>query len=73
MALEYLKYFYRYARLIGVFRLLILDNYNNHAIFRFKKLAYEYKIILLYLPVYTTHRLQLLDIGIFRPQAEFYI
>ncbi len=73
IALEYFKYFYKYVRPIGVFRLLILDGYGNHAIFRFKELAYEYKIILLYLPAHTTHRLQLLDIGIFRPQAEFYI
>ncbi len=66
MALEYLKHFYRYARPIEVFRLLILDGYGSHAIFRFKKLAYEYKIILLYLPAHTTYKLQLLDINIFR-------
>ncbi len=65
MALEYLKHFYKYARPIGVFRLLILDSYGSHAIFRFKELAHEYKIILLYLPAHTTHRLQLLDVGIF--------
>ena len=52
MALEYLKYFYRYARPIGVFRLLILDGYGSHSTFRFKELAHEYKIILLYLPAH---------------------
>jgi hypothetical protein len=57
IALKYLKYFHKHARPIGVFRLLILDSYNSHATFRFKKLAYEYKIILLYLPAHTTHRL----------------
>jgi len=57
MALKYFKYFYRYVRPIGAFRLLILDNYGSHATFRFKKLAYEYKIILLYLPAYTIYRL----------------
>ncbi len=66
IALKYLKYFYRYTRSIGIFRLLILDGYSNHAIFRFKKLAYEYKIILLYLPTYTIYRLQLLNIYIFK-------
>jgi hypothetical protein len=65
MALKYLKHFYRYTRPIEVFRLLILDGYDNHAIFRFKELAYEYKIILLYLFAHTTHKLQSLDVGIF--------
>jgi hypothetical protein len=72
MALEYFKYFYRHTRPIGIFRLLILDGYGNHATFRFKKLAHEYKIILLYLPAHITHKLQPLDVGIFRPQSGFY-
>src|SRR6266498_878648 len=47
MALEYLKRFYRHARPIGAFRLLILNGHGSHATFRFKELAHEYKIILL--------------------------
>jgi hypothetical protein len=65
IVLEYFKHFYRYARPIGVYRLLILDGYGSHAIFRFKKFAHKYKIILLYLLTHTTHRLQPLDVGIF--------
>jgi hypothetical protein len=72
MALEYLKHFHRHARPIGVYRLLILDGHSSHATFRFKELAHEYKIILLYLPAHTTHRLQSLDVGIFGPQSGFY-
>jgi hypothetical protein len=72
MALKYLKHFHRHARPIGVFRLLILDGHSSHAIFRFKELAHEYKIILLYLPAHITHRLQPLDVGIFKPQSDFY-
>jgi hypothetical protein len=72
MALKYFKHFYRHARLVGVFRLLILDGYGNYATFRFKKLAHEYKIILLYLPAHTTHKLQSLDVGIFGSQSGFY-
>jgi hypothetical protein len=49
-----------------------LNNYGSHAIFRFKILANNYKIIILYLPAHTTHRLQLLDIGIFSFQSGFY-
>jgi hypothetical protein len=57
IVLEYLKHFHRHARPVGVFRLLILDGHGNHAIFRFKELAHEYKIILLYLLAHTTHKL----------------
>jgi hypothetical protein len=67
MALEYLKHFHRHARPIGVYRLLILDGHGSYATFRFKELAHEYKIILLYLPAHITHRLQPLDVGIFGP------
>jgi DDE superfamily endonuclease len=72
MALEYLKHFHRHARPVGVFRLLILDGHDSHATFRFKELAHEYKIILLYLPAHITHKLQPLDVGIFEPQSGFY-
>jgi hypothetical protein len=72
MALEYLKHFHRHARPIGIYRLLILNGYGSHATFRFKELAHKYKIILLYLPAHTTHRLQPLDVGIFGPQSGFY-
>ena len=52
ITLKYLKYFYKYTRPIGAFRLLILNNHNSYATFRFKELAHEYKIILLYLPAH---------------------
>jgi DDE superfamily endonuclease len=67
MALKYLKHFHRHARPIGVFRLLILDGYDSYATFRFKELAHKYKIILLYLSAHITHKLQLLNVGIFSP------
>jgi hypothetical protein len=57
IALEYLKYFYKHVKPIGVYRLLILDDYGSHITFEFKALANKYKIILLYLPAHTTHRL----------------
>jgi DDE superfamily endonuclease len=67
MAIEYLNHFHKHARPIGVYRLLLLDGYGSHVTFRFKALANDYKIILLYLPAHTTHRLQPLDVGIFGP------
>jgi hypothetical protein len=65
MIIEYFNHFHKYARLTRVYRLLLLDNYDSYTIFRFKALANNYKIILLYLPAHTTYKLQLLDIGIF--------
>jgi hypothetical protein len=65
MVIEYLNHFHKYIKSIGVYRLLLLDNYDNYVIFRFKIFANDYKIILLYLFAYTTYRLQPLDIGIF--------
>jgi len=54
---EWLRYFNRYTPSIGVYRLLILDNYGSHATIAFIDYAYENKIVLFYLPLYSTHRL----------------
>jgi len=52
--------------------LLILDNYGSHATIAFIDYAYKNKIVLLYLPSYSTHRLQPLDIVIFGPLTTYY-
>jgi hypothetical protein len=72
IALEYFKHFHKHAKPIRVYRLLVLDGHGSHITFEFKALANKYKIILLYLPAHTTHRLQLLDIRIFGPQSRYY-
>ncbi len=72
LGVEWLRHFNRYISLIGVYRLLILDNYRNHATIVFIDYAYENKIILFYLPLYSTHRLQPLDIIIFGLLATYY-
>jgi hypothetical protein len=72
IALEYLKHFHKHAKPIGVYRLLVLDSHSSYTTFEFKALANEYKIILLYLPAHTTHRLQPLDVRIFSPQSRYY-
>jgi hypothetical protein len=72
IAMNYIKYFNKYTESIGDYRLLILDGYSSHATFQFRQYVYDNKIILLYLPAYTIHKLQLLDIGIFGSQANFY-
>src|SRR5450755_976788 len=65
VTLEYLKHFHKHAKATGAYRLLLLDGHNSYVTFEFKLLANEYKIIFLYLPAHTTHRLQLLDVRIF--------
>jgi hypothetical protein len=57
IALEYLKHFHKHVKPIRVYRLLVLNGHSNYITFEFKALANEYKIILLYLPAYTTYRL----------------
>jgi DDE superfamily endonuclease len=75
MAMNYIKHFNDSSHStepIGDYRLLILDGHGSHATFQFKKFYHDNRIILLYLPAHTTHKLQPLDIIIFGPQAEFY-
>ncbi len=72
LGVEWLRHFNRYTPLIETYRLLILDNYKNHAIIAFIDYAYGNGIILLYLPSHSTHRLQPLDITIFGPLATYY-
>jgi hypothetical protein len=72
MAMNYIKHFNKHTEPIGDYRLLILNGHGSHATFQFRKYAHNNKIILLYLPAHTIHKLQPLNIGIFGPQANFY-
>jgi DDE superfamily endonuclease len=69
---EWLKHFNKYTTLIRAYRLLILDGHDSHAIFIFTNYARENKIVLLYLPPHTTHRLQSLDVAIFQSLVKYY-
>ncbi len=64
IGLEWLKHFNKHTRPVGAYRLLILDEHGSHATFAFTNYARENKIVLVYLPPYTTHRLQPLDVAI---------
>jgi hypothetical protein len=46
-------------------RLLILDNHGSHCTYRFMRICLGNTIILLYLPLHTSHFLQPLDVSIF--------
>ena len=53
-------------------RLLIVDGHGSHVTLRFFDICYQKRIILAVFPPHATHRLQPLDIGIFRPFAMKY-
>ena len=50
-------------------RLLILDGHSSHLNWAFITLADALRILILVFPPHTTHRLQPLDISLFRPLA----
>ena len=72
--MKWLKHFIKYAKSVedNGYRLFILDGYCSHATMSFKNLAVDNRIILLYLPPHTTHKLQPLDVGQFEPLAQYY-
>jgi hypothetical protein len=69
-----LKHFNTYtkARSVGAYQLLIVDSYESHNSHKFHKYCKEEKIIVLYMPPYLSHLLQLLNIGCFSPLKRAY-
>lgn len=73
LGLSWLRLFDKYTRSKGSRRrLLILDGHSSHLNWAFVCLADSLRILLLILPPHTTHRLQPLDLGLFRPLATAY-
>ena len=56
----------------GAYRLLILDGHESHATVGFDRFCIEKKIIPLYIPPYSSHLLQLLDVSCFAPLKHLY-
>jgi hypothetical protein len=52
--------------------LLILDGHESHKSLTFQDLCEQSKIITLYMPLYTSYILQLLDVGCFTPLKQAY-
>jgi hypothetical protein len=67
LGLEWLKHFNRStsARLVGHYRLLILDGHESHHSLDFEKHCQANKIITLCMPPYSSHLLQPLDVWYF--------
>jgi len=56
----------------GQYRLLLFDEHNSHVNPDFLEFCLSEKIILYCLPPHTTHRLQPLDVSVFRPYKHHY-
>ena len=57
---------------MGDYRLLILDGHGSHTTAGFDRFCIEKKIILLYMPPYSSHLLQPLDVSCFAPLKHLY-
>ena len=53
-------------------RLLIVDGHSNHVNIKFINKCDELRILFLVLPSHSTHRLQPLNVSLFKPLASFY-
>jgi hypothetical protein len=57
---------------VGAHQLLIIDSYKSYNSHEFYKYCEEEKIIVLCMPSYSSHLLQLLDVGCFSPLKQAY-
>ena len=72
--LEWIKHFDKYTtpRTRGKYRLLILDGHESHHSAEFELYCQAYDIITLCMPLHSSHLLQPLDVGCFRPLKQLY-
>ena len=71
---KWIQHFNRHTEssIKGVYRLLILNGHNSHATPKFDQYCINYKIITLYMPAYTSHLLQPLNVGCYSPLKRVY-
>jgi len=69
LSLEWLKHFNKWSAKSqkGRWRLLIFDGFGSHSTKEFLDYADEHQIVCFTLPPHTSHNLQPLDVGVFRP------
>jgi hypothetical protein len=72
--LEWVQFFDRSTKIYakGVYRLLILDGHESHHSVDFETYCKANSIITLCMPAHSSHRLQPLDVGCFRPLKTAY-
>ena len=68
-ALEWLEHLERHTipRTKGLYRLLVVDGHDSHINIKFDEYCRDHHIVPLCLPAHSSHLLQPLDVGCFRP------
>ena len=74
LCLEWLYHFDKFSarRMVGAYRLLLLDGHGSHCTREFISFCDEKLIIPFCLPPHTTHLLQPLDVVVFQPLKHFH-
>ncbi|KAH6417832.1 hypothetical protein HBI59_250890 [Parastagonospora nodorum] len=69
LGLQWLKHFDEHTkrRVIGAYRLLIIDSYESYDLLEFQQYCKDNKIITICMPPHSSHLLQPLDVGCFAP------
>jgi hypothetical protein len=72
--LEWIKHFNKHTsdRTKGAYCLLVLDRHESYVSVDFQRYCKENKIVILCIPVYSSHLLQPLDVGCFGPLKRVY-
>jgi hypothetical protein len=74
LGLEWLKHFHEHTKkkVVGSYRLLIIDGHESHDSLEFQHYCKEKRIITLCMPPHSSHLLQPLDVGCFGPLKKAY-
>jgi hypothetical protein len=74
VGLDWIKHFdyYTAPRTKGIYQLLILDGHESHHSTKFELYYKENNIVTLCIPLYSSYRLQPLDVGCFGPLKQAY-
>jgi hypothetical protein len=74
IGLQWLKHFDEHTkkRIVGGYRLLIIDGHESHDSLQFQQYCKDNKIITICMPPHSSHLLQPLDVGCFAPLKKAY-
>lgn len=74
IGLFWLKLFHKHTkdRIVGIYRMLVLDGHNSHINPKFDRFAMDHKIIVVCMPAHSSHLLQPLDVGCFSSLKQAY-
>ena len=74
LSLDWLQYFNAHTkeRTISTYRLLVINGYKSYNLLKFQQYCKDNKIITVYMPAYSSHLLQPLNVGCFAPLKKAY-